>query len=317
MVTENGRKRGHAWEVAELKRGMNPAQAEMLEVLRGAPEDRPEFDSDLRHQLEDELHHELSDIDEELFVNKHKISQVLTCEKKFTADDSFEWNPNNARGTISHLAIELSSHNRKPMTPVDLVEQAMERSCERSDTKSIADYLREIGDAERADLRSQAVDRVVKFVETFPRIPHTWLPHAEATTAATVGPVVLRGKIDYKIGAPDGLRSGSVLVDFKTGAPWRSHLDDLRFYALLETLRLGTPPFRWVNVYLDSGRAQHENATVDTLRATVKRVGEAARRIAELDLGRKPEVTPGLGCRFCPLLASCAPGREHEAQAAS
>lgn len=289
----------------------------MLEVLRGDPSARPEFPSDLRDLLWEELAHEIGEVDEEIFVNKHKLSEILTCEKKFTTESDFAWNPNNARGTISHLAIELSSHNQAPMTPIALVEQAMERACERPDTKSIAEYLREITDAERADLRSQAVDRVVKFVETFPRIPQSWLPHAEATTAATFDGVILRGKIDYKIGAPDGLRAGSVIVDFKTGTPWRAHLDDLRFYALLETLRLGVPPFRWVNVYLDSASTQKENASVDVLRATVKRVGEGVRRMAELNMGRKPEVTPGTGCRFCPALATCEAGRTYIAEGVS
>ena len=62
------------------------------------------------------------------------------------------------------------------------------------------------------------------------------------------------------------MRAGKVLVDLKTGGFAPSHRDDLRFYALVETLRLGVPPRLLASYYLDGGRLQQEPVSEDTLR---------------------------------------------------
>ena len=45
-----------------------------------------------------------------------------------------------------------------------------------------------------------------------------------------------------------------LIVDLKTGLRYQGHADDLRFYALVETLRIGVPPFRVATFYLDTAR---------------------------------------------------------------
>ena len=69
---------------------------------------------------------------------------------------------------------------------------------------------------------------------------------------------MLSGKVDLTVGRADGLRAGKVLVDLKTGGFSPSHREDLRFYALVETLRLGVPPRLLATYYLDGGRLQQE-----------------------------------------------------------
>ena len=64
--------------------------------------------------------------------------------------------------------------------------------------------------------------------------------------------IVLRGKYDLALGRAQGTEARVLIVDFKTGDRHGSHLDDLRYYALLETIRNGVPPFRVATYYLDA-----------------------------------------------------------------
>ena len=112
--------------------------------------------------------------------------------------------------------------------------------------------------------------------------------------------------------APTGSTAGKVIIDLKTGAFSPSHLDDLRFYALVETLRLGTPPRLLASYYLDSGRAHPEAVTEGLLHAAVERTIDGARILHQLEVGTKEPVTrPSRSCRWCPALAGCGAGRAH------
>jgi hypothetical protein len=122
--------------------------------------------------------------------------------------------------------------------------------------------------------------------------------------------VVLTGKVDLTLGAPQGTTAGRVVVDFKSGNRHAGHADDLRFYALLDTLRVGVPPFRLVGYYLDSGAFTVEDVTEDVLEAAVRRVVAATTKIVELRLGlRSPAETPNPACRWCSRRGDC-PGAE-------
>jgi hypothetical protein len=105
-----------------------------------------------------------------------------------------------------------------------------------------------------------------------------------------------------------------LIVDFKTGRMQRMHIDDLRFYALLETLRVGVPPFRLATFSLDSGTWVAEDVDEDILLATVRRVVAGVRKLAELGPlatdSRQPLLTPGPACRWCPAGPECPGARQ-------
>jgi hypothetical protein len=84
---------------------------------------------------------------------------------------------------------------------------------------------------------------------------------------------------------------------------------DLRFYALIDTIRIGTPPRMLATSYLDSGRLWTEDVTTDLLHATVDRVVDAAGRIATLEAEeRDPVKRPGVPCRWCSIQTECDEG---------
>jgi hypothetical protein len=152
------------------------------------------------------------------------------------------------------------------------------------------------------------------FLECFPRLEPRWRPVAESRLRADLNDdrIVLSGKVDLTVGRAEGLRAGKVLVDLKTGGFSPSHREDLRFYALVETLRLGVPPRVLGTYYLDGGRLHQEGVTEPLLRGALERVVDgAAAAVALLHEGREPQLKPGPPCRWCPRRATCDVGRRY------
>jgi hypothetical protein len=298
---------------------LSPAQQEVVDLLGAAPDQRPVFDAALRHELRAQLEEELAPIaddlgpDDSLWVSKHTLSSVHGCEGRYLADQdsAFAWTPALARGTVVHKAVELSVHWRGELVPLDLVDEAIARLAD--DDKPISDWLRTSTESDRAELRSVAGERVTAFLECFPPLPTRWVPVTEGRLRADLldGKIVLSGRTDLTLGKADGTRAGKVVIDLKTGGFSPSHTDDLRFYALVDTLRIGTPPRLLASYYLDSARAQPEVVTEGVLRAAVARTVDGVRKLHELKGGREPVLRPGPPCRWCPALPTCETGRRH------
>ncbi len=298
----------------------NPAQAEVLAALGARPHERPEFDPRLRAELREGLERRLAPVadrlpaGETLWVSKHLLSSVHGCEGLFLAqeEEEFAWTPQTARGTVSHKAIELSVSWRGDPSAGELVDEAIARLIASNDR--IGDYLGALGEGERAELHGEASERVNMFLECFPRLEPRWRPVAESRLRADLNDdkVVLSGKVDLTVGRAEGVRAGKVLIDLKTGGFAPSHRDDLRFYALIETLRLGVPPRLLASYYLDGGRLQQEVVSEDTLAVAFERVVAGAEAAVSLrHEGRDAVLRPGAPCRWCPRREECEVGRRH------
>jgi hypothetical protein len=308
----------------------SPAQQEVLDQLGAGGNERPTFDATLRHELRDELEEGIAALEplldelgatteRPLAINKHVLSQVHGCEVNLLAEEAIGfpgWTVPRARGTVAHKAIELSLNMPGETTPSGLVDDALARLTEGD--HFLTDWLQAIGAAERAELRAVAIDRVTMFVECWPPLKSSWRPVTESSLRAELlgARVVLRGKVDLTLGRADGNTAGKVLVDLKTGGFSPHHLDDLRFYALLEILRLGVPPRRLATYYLDKGSFLPEDVTEGMLRAAVARTAAGIVKLVELRAARRDAVArPGATCRWCPVSATCEPGLAHLAAA--
>ena len=296
---------------------LNPAQEEVLAQLGATRDERPHFDAALRHQLRRELDDGIEPLlgdlpaDDTMFVSKHLLGRIMGCEKRFLAedDDRFEWSVPLARGTIAHKAIELSIPWRREPEPLVLVDESMARLSEGID--GLADWLQTCSEVERAELRAEANDRVVKFLECWPPLKTNWRPVTESRLRLELHDrVVLSGKVDLALGQAEGGLAGKVLVDLKTGGFSPQHLDDLRFYALIEAVRLGTPPRLLATYYLDQGRFLPETVSEELLFSTVARVVDGVARILDTrKREREPNTAPGPACRWCIALHDCETGR--------
>jgi hypothetical protein len=292
----------------------NPAQEEVLALLGSRADERPTFDPPLRQELRDALEAGLAPLlpalpeGEVLRLSKYPLAQVHGCEARFLAmrEQPFAWSVATARGTIAHKAVELSIHWPGEPRPLDLVDEATDRLIAQGGP--LAGFLLGCADVERAELRAEANDRVAKFLECFPPLRTAWRPVTESAVRIDLfdGRIVLQGRVDLTLGQARGPVAGKVLIDLKTGGFSPGHADDLRFYALLETLRIGTPPIRLATYYLDSGRPHPESVSADTLHAAVRRTVDGAVRLVELCHHDHPPVRrAGPPCHWCPQRHGC------------
>ncbi len=299
---------------------LNPAQQEVVALLGASRAERPVFEAALRTELKAAVEQGLAPlverankIDDTIWVSKHALGQVMGCERKYLADEEaqFEWSVPLARGSVSHKAIELSIHWRREPEPLALVDEALGRLTESDDR--LGDWLQTISEAERAELRAESNDRVVKFLECFPPLKSGWRPVTESRLRYEVhNQFVFSGKVDLTLGQSEGTRAGKVLIDLKTGGFSPQHLEDLRFYALIETIRLGTPPRRIATYYLDQGTFVPEDITDAVLMAASARLIDGTTRIVEvLGAEREPNLVAGPVCRWCPVLGDCDVGKRH------
>lgn len=244
-----------------------------------------------------------------LRVGKHDLSNVHTCESYFRAEkDSFVWAPRNAYGTVAHRALRLSVALRDEPAPLDLVDMAIDAYTADEQGSGLGPYLLGASRVELAELRAQANDVVVQFLECFPPLRREWRPRTDTPIVVKLcdDRIVLRGKPDLAFGQARGNEAGVLIVDLKTGGSYPHHFDDLRFYALLQTLKVGVPPYRVASYYLDSATFHHEDVTPSTLEIAAGRAVDGLRKVVRLlDQSLPAAVTPGPTCGWCRLRDDC------------
>ena len=292
---------------------LNPAQQAVIDLLGkgagGAPWD-PTIASDLRDELAEATDDLVGRVgDNTIWISKHGLSGLHGCETHHMATEGkFEWTVQNVRGTIAHKAIELSIHWDGDAPPLTLVREAIARTA--NSDKSAGQFIQGLTDADLAELRGECTDLVSKFGESFPKLKAAWWPVTESRSQYNVaeGRIVLSGKVDLTLGRSQGTEPTKVIIDLKSGRRHANHVDDLRFYALLETLKLGIPPRQVASYYLDEARAQKEEVTEAGLRSALARTIDGIYKAVELKEGRPPTVQPGPPCRWCPVTQDCPTG---------
>jgi hypothetical protein len=293
----------------------SPTQLRLLDQLRRDPMPvvfDDDFIDDLVSRARDAMMHCSERMGgERLVVSKGFLTNALGCEVRHLEPDSFSWSPATAKGFVSHKAIEMGAHWPTEPVPEVLVDEAIARLSD--DASQRGDFVAGLSDGDRAELRSFAVDRVTRFLQDFPPLPARSQPVYEARTRwSPPGCIELVGKTDLVIGKPEGRISTRLIIDFKSGWPSAYHREDLRFYALLETLVRRVPPRRLVTYYLDAAEADVEDISEGVLEAALARLVGAIERHIELNIDRRaPRKTTGSNCRWCPALARCAEGRSH------
>ena len=302
--------------MSDLAEPLTPLQRRTLDALRRSG-DPLVFDAELVADIRTEMRVALDEFaerlepDQDIFVTKHRIGSALDCEEHHLAPDEFEWKPATAKGQVAHRAIQLMLSWRGDPSPTELVEEAMARLVDED--RGIGIWMAALGPADEADLRGMSVERVTKFIESFPPLDRRSNPVTEAAAQWPLeGPILLRARVDLMIGRPSGDESRKVIIDLKTGRPNARHRQDLGFYALLETLARGVPPRKLATFYLDASEAQSEDVSERLLRSAVRRTLDGINAIVELEYeGRTPVRRPGSSCRWCPLAATCPDGRKY------
>jgi hypothetical protein len=296
---------------------LTPAQLHVLELIGSRPDDHPDFDPQLRLLLRSRLEAgvrvslpQLAD-DQVIFVNKHALNMVHGCEARYVAEQKQKFEPTLPMviGTVVHKAIELSIHWQGEVVPAAIVNDAI-AVLEYGDSWT-TDFIQTRSEREKAELRSEAVERFASFVETFPPLKQGWRPVTESRVTLELldGRIILRGKVDLTLGHPHGNTAGKVLIDFKTGRYFSSHIDDLRFYGLLEAIKTGVPPRMLASFYLDQGELHPESVTIHALDSAEARLADGIRKMIDLQTEEREAIkVTGPPCRWCPVSATCSEG---------
>lgn len=301
---------------------LNPNQQVVLDSLAVSPSWEP-LPDDIADELEEMLTTELApaaahfSIDSPLRVTKHGLATIHGCEQHFLAERAqpFAWNVAMVRGTVAHKAIELLINWRGPVVPGELVDAAID-SIVHNPRETASDFIASLSGHELAELRGHAVQLVTVFIECWPPLRPQWRPIVEynAKFSAFGGTILFTTRMDLVLGQP----GRKAIIDLKSGYISTQHRDDLRFYALVETLRSRRAP-RVLSTYsLEQARLDTEPVTADLLRAAVRRTAHGTNAMAEvISLQRAPVLRPGAQCRWCPLSDDCDTGREYLRQIAS
>jgi len=298
---------------------LNPAQHRVEHELldRGHTTERPTFDpavaAGLRARLEEALAPAAAALAEPLWVGKTALAQVHSCEANYLAERRWDGlTLAMAVGEVTHRAIRLAVATEGDPTPLALVDHALTEAT-ADEAGNLGGFLAALAPARRNELRADAGNGVATFLECWPPLHASWWPRPELRVRADLcgGQIVLSGKIDLSLGRAIGPQARCLFVDLKTGGHYPAHLDDLRFYALIQALRIGVPPFRVASYYLDSASFAAEDVTEDTLEIALRRTVDGARKMAQLQSQqREPAVTPCPRCRFCRIRAECPGARE-------
>lgn len=306
--------------VPDVAPARTPAQEATLAAVRADPDDRPTFPSDLRDRLRRVLEEELAGPatalpdGSSLRVTKRALHGIHGCEGRWVAEDDADFTVSAPMvvGAVAHKAIELGIHRREAAEPGHLVDRAL-RSLSGTE-RWMGDWLERCDEDERAEVRAAAVARVAAFDEIWPPLDTRWRPVTESSVWADLlgRRISLSGKVDLTLGHPEGSTARKVIVDLKTGRFSLHHRDDLRFYALVETLRIGTPPRAVATSYLESGEIHVEPVTEEMLETAVARTVDGVERIVAVRFGGdEPVLRPSPSCRWCPVLDACDVGRAH------
>lgn len=299
---------------------LNPAQRNTLGLLgAGDTSARQEFDRTLAERIRAQIESDIRDAvallepGASVTITKHLLNGVHGCEARFLAEEDlpFVITVPIVRGTIAHKALELSVHWNGTPLPLDLLDAAI-TSTRRSEHWA-ADWLNTAEPELLAELRSEASAIVTQFLEMWPPLTAAMRPATEARMWSELsdGRVVLKGQADLTLGQPigSGTQARKIIVDYKTGSRSIEHRGDLRFYALVETLRLGVPPRLLVTAYLNAAILESEEVTEELLWATAARLADGIGASIRLHVDRTSAIKrPSPKCRWCGLLSTCDEG---------
>ena len=157
---------------------LNPMQQAVVDAL-GKPQGWEPLPESIVVGVSEQLRESLADVaerftpDKPLWISKGKLTAIHGCETNFVASlDSFEWTLRNVKGTVLHKAIELGINWRGEPTPGDVVDEALAQLAD--DERSAGEFIERLSPADRAQLRSMAIDAYSKFDECFPPLKNAW-----------------------------------------------------------------------------------------------------------------------------------------------
>ena len=174
-----------------------------------------------------------------------------------------------------------------------------------------------LDDAEQGQVRAEVTAACATLLASWPELPAGAGVRTQerVLVALAGGRVLLSGRPDLTVGRPTRRRAGVLVVEAKSGRFRPAHLEELRFYALLEALRWGVAPFRGLVWSLGDGRIEVLDIDADLIWSETLRVADAITRLTRLAAGEAPRASANPLCPSCPLIDECPDGARQVALA--
>ena len=289
----------------------------LLSRLRGDGDERPAVDPGLAGGLRDWLENELTGAVAGLCteappvrVKKETVNQVLVCEAHAhsPASASRTVTFDLARGVLVDVLFRQWVTVGRIADPWEDAISAVE--CDGDD--AIVGFVEGLEPEGRGRLADEVREHAAGITSAWPVSSPAWLARTQERMAVPLsgGRIVLSGVVDLAFGAPCGGEASVCLVELKSGVRRLEHRGDLHYYALLETLRSGAPPFRIATYYSASGELDAEQVGEDVLLGALHRTLAATQRLCRLAAGAEPARTPNPLCAWCAELPRCGPGQK-------
>jgi hypothetical protein len=295
-----------------------PAHERLVAELLAWDRPRPAADLELAGELRAALEAGVEDAarripdGRDVFVGKWSLD-ALVCDGWYRdrQDADFAWSVPAARGKLAHRAVELDWKLRRALPPDGVVARVWDELA--SDPRdNLAGYLNTVEPVDAAELRHDAEQLLSEFRDTWPAIPPIAAPRLEQRVRVRLagGKVVLSGTPDLVLGRVRRDECRMLLVDFKTGQRKpQAERDELRFYALLLTLKYGVAPWRWAAYYVAECAWDAEDLDPDALFAAVRRVTDGVEQAVRLEVERVAEpgwtLRGGPHCAWCSRASTC------------
>ena len=253
------------------------AGAALLERLRVTGRPRPAASAalaaDLRALIEPGLDDLSSAVDgDRLVVTKDRLTRALSCPVHRTAD--------RFGGPAFSVALAcgamVDALFRQVVTSGvvgDPWADALGALAVDGHQSALLAWIGELSPADRDELRSEVERQSEGLVARWPTLEPTWLPRTQESLRAALagGSIGLSARVDLAIGPPAGDEASVAIVEVKSGVRRPVHRDDLRFYALVETLRSQAPPFAVATYYSRTGELDVEPVGRDLLLGSARR----------------------------------------------
>jgi hypothetical protein len=290
----------------------------LLRRLRGDGGPRPTVDpglaGGLRDWLEDGLVAAVAQLPagvDVVRVNKDWLSQVLVCEAHHAARrvEPRAVTVDLVRGSLVDALFRQWVTTGVIDNPWNDALAAFEVEGDRD---GVVAFVTGLPPALRQRMIDDVAEHATRIVERWPVPNPAWLARTQERLEVPLcgGRVVLAGVVDLVLGGPAQDRASVCLVELKSGARRVEHRGDLHFYALLEALRSGAPPFRIATYYSATGELDAEPVGEDTLVSALSRALDGATRLCRLAAGAEPARSPNHLCAWCVGLPGCPPGQQ-------
>ncbi|MHB8431716.1 MAG: PD-(D/E)XK nuclease family protein [Acidimicrobiales bacterium] len=243
-----------------------------------------------------------------LLVTKDRLTRALACEAHHVVSEFGE-----RRLTVAMACGVLVDALFRQLVTVGAINDPMVDGTDAlaSDVQQrpLLLWIESLPPAERRELEVEVVRQAKALVARWPKLDPGWLPRTQEPIrcALSGGSLLLTARVDLAVGSPAGDESSIAMVEIKSGRRRAEHRADLHFYALLETLRSGAPPFVVATYYTRTGELDVDPMTEELLVDAARRTRAAMGVLVELAQGVSPRRIPNGLCGACSALPECKP----------